>query len=65
MVNDKIVNDLVMEKKIYISPLMEVEQIDLTGLLMGSPVTPITPPGPSGAPRIQTPVLGNDSVPVF
>ena len=54
-----------MEKKIYISPLMEVEQIDVTGILMDSPALPTPPVGPSGAPRIQTPVLNGDSVPVF
>lgn len=44
---------------------MEVESIDLTGMLMESPVIPVPPVGPSGAPRIQTPVLNGDSVPVF
>ena len=55
-----------MEKKIYICPLIEVEQIGVTGMLMAvSPVIPTPPPGPSGAPRLQTPVLNGDSVPVF
>lgn len=42
-----------MEKKLYMSPLIEVENIALGGIIMESPVvpvTPITPPGPSGAP---------------
>ncbi len=49
-----------MEKKLYMSPLMEVEQINLTGMLMESPVTnPIPPVGPAGiAPRKRrTPVF--------
>lgn len=44
-----------MAKKLYNTPLMEVEQINLTGMLMESPVTPtnpVPPIGPSGvAPR--------------
>ena len=54
-----------MEKKLYSSPLIEVEQISLTGMLMESPALPTPPQGPSGAPLRKTPVLGNDSVPVF
>lgn len=54
-----------MEKKIYMNPLMEVEQIDLIGMLMVSPEVPTTPGGPAGAPLRKTPVLGNDSVQVF
>ena len=51
MVNDKIVNDF-MEKKIYITPLMEVQQINLTQCLLdGSPITPSIPVPPHpGAP---------------
>ncbi len=52
--------DKIMEKKLYMSPLMEVEQINLTGMLMESPVTnPIPPVGPAGiAPRKRrTPVF--------
>lgn len=40
-----------MEKKLYNSPLTEVEQINLTGMLMESPAIPTTPtppPGPAG-----------------
>lgn len=44
-----------MEKKLYMSPLIEVENIALGGIIMESPVvppvTPVTPPGPSGAPK--------------
>lgn len=54
-----------MKKKQYINPLTEVEQINLTGMLMESPALPVPPPGPSGAPLRKTPVLGNDSVQVF
>ena len=39
-----------MKKKNYIFPLIEVEQISLTGMLMESPTLPTPPPGPSGAP---------------
>ena len=35
-------------KKQYIIPLTEVEQINLTGMLMESPILPPTPPGPAG-----------------
>ena len=52
-----------MEKKIYMCPLIEVDQINLSGMLMESPVTPTPPPGP--APQRRAPVLGNDSVQVF
>ena len=43
-----------MEKKLYMSPLIEVDNIALGGIIMESPVVPvipITPPGPSGAPK--------------
>lgn len=53
-----------MKKKIYNSPLIEVEQISLTGILMESPDTP-TPPIHPGAPGRKVPALGNDSVQVF
>lgn len=49
-----------MEKKVYMMPLMEVEQINLTGMLMESPVTPIPtpPPGPAGiVSKHRTPVF--------
>lgn len=49
-----------MEKKIYITPLMEVEQINLSKCLLdGSPVDPrpLPPLGPSGAPMHRTPVF--------
>ena len=52
MVNNKMVNSI-MEKRLYNSPLVEVEQINLTGMLMESPVTPTKPtppPGPAGIP---------------
>lgn len=40
-----------MEKKLYMSPLIEVENIGFVGILMGSPNPLPTPPsGPSGAP---------------
>lgn len=39
-----------MEKKLYMSPLIEVENIALGGIIMESPTLPPTPPGPSGAP---------------
>ena len=68
MVNDKIVNDLVMEKKIYISPLTEVAKVNMsTVVLAGSPPDGVdpTPPIHPGAPRLQAPVLNGDSVPVF
>ena len=49
-----------MEKKVYISPLMEVEQINLSKCLLdGSPVVdphPVPPLGP-GAPKRRTPVF--------
>lgn len=49
-----------MEKKIYITPLMEVEQINLSKCLLdGSPVTPSPTPVPPhpGAPMRRTPVF--------
>ena len=48
-----------MEKKVYISPLMEVETISLSKCLLdGSSIaTPTPPPGPSGAPRHRTEVF--------
>lgn len=47
-----------MEKKLYNSPLMEVQQINLSSCILdGSPVTlPIPPIGP-GAQRRRTPVF--------
>lgn len=57
MVNDKMVNGF-MEKKIYITPLMEVQQVTLTQCLLdGSPVDPrpIPPIGP--APARRSPVF--------
>lgn len=55
MVNDKMVNGF-MEKKIYITPLMEVQQINLTQCLLdGSPIIPV-PPHP-GAPGRRSPVF--------
>lgn len=58
-----------MEKRIYISPLTEVEQINMsTAVLTGSPTDDWSMSGgPShpGAPKRIAPVLGNDSVPVF
>ena len=50
MVNDKMVNDF-MEKKIYNSPLMEIQQVNLTKCLLdGSPyLCPIPPIGPASA----------------
>ena len=53
-----------MEKKVYMCPLMEVEQINLSRcLLEGSDPKPV-PPHP-GVPQRHSPVLGNDSVQVF
>ncbi len=49
-----------MEKKIYISPLMEVANISLTQCLLdGSPVEDLlpTPPLGPGAPARQTPAF--------
>ncbi len=50
-----------MKKKQYITPLMEVEQINLSKCLLdGSPVVdphPVPPFGPSGAPQHRTPVF--------
>ncbi len=48
-----------MKKKQYITPLMEVEQINLSKcLLEGSPIlTPPTPPIGPGAPMHRTPVF--------
>ena len=50
-----------MEKKIYMTPLMEVETISLSRCLLdGSPTYPgpTPPPGPAGqAPRHRTPVF--------
>jgi hypothetical protein len=57
MVNDKMVNGF-MEKKIYITPLMEIQQVNLTQCLLdGSPVDPrpIPPIGP--APVRRSPVF--------
>jgi len=40
-----------MKKKLYNSPLIEVEKIDLsTSILVESPTLPLPPSGPSGAP---------------
>ena len=53
MVNDKMVNGF-MEKRLYMSPLMEVATISLSKCLLdGSPVVdphPVPPVGP-GAPK--------------
>ena len=62
MVNDKIVNDLVMEKKIYISPLVEVAKVNMNvPVLAGSPpddVDPVVPTHPgTGAPARNTPAF--------
>jgi hypothetical protein len=47
-----------MEKKIYITPLMEVEQINLSKCLLdGSPVDPLPVPPHPGAPMHRTPVF--------
>jgi hypothetical protein len=58
MVNDKMVNGF-MKKKIYITPLMEIQQVNLTQCLLdGSPVEdprPIPPIGP--APARRSPVF--------
>jgi hypothetical protein len=43
-----------MKKKLYNTPLIEVEQINLTGMLMESPViqsNPLPPSGPAGIPE--------------
>ena len=58
MVNDKMVNGF-MEKKIYITPIMEIQQVNLTQCLLdGSPVDPLpTPPIGPGAPKRRTPVF--------
>ncbi len=59
MVNDKMVNGF-MKKKIYNTPLTEVEKIYLgVSVLAGSPpdgTDPATPPHP-GAPKRRTPVF--------
>lgn len=58
-----------MNKKQYIFPLTEVEQINMsTAVLTGSPTDEWSMGGgPShpGAPKHIAPVLRNDSVPVF
>lgn len=58
-----------MKKQIYISPLTEVEQINMsTAVLTGSPTEEWgmgSGPSHPGAPKRIAPVLGNDSVPVF
>lgn len=48
-----------MEKKVYISPLMEVETISLSKCLLdGSPIATPTPPlGPAGTPARRTEVF--------
>lgn len=53
-----------MKKKIYSTPLMEVEQINLSKCLLdASPANsstdslPVTPPGPAGATQRRTPVF--------
>ena len=53
MITDYRISDLViMEKKLYISPLMEVETISLSSCLLDvSPALPVPPFGPSGAPK--------------
>ena len=70
MVNDKMVNGFMEKKnvinralaakKLYIAPLMEVSQINLSSCILdGSPVAeplPIPPLGP-GAPKRRTPVF--------
>jgi hypothetical protein len=56
----KVERTMNMEKKKYISPLMEVETISLCSCLMeGSPaITPPTPVPPHpGAPKHRTPVF--------
>ena len=57
MVNDKMVNGF-MEKKLYIAPLMEVSQINLSSCILdGSLVELPTPPIGPGAPKRRTPVF--------
>ena len=52
-----------MEKKQYIRPLVEAEQMTVGGFIMTS--VPLPPdPGSSMAPK-RVPTLGNDSVTVF
>ena len=48
-----------MEKKIYITPLMEIQQVNLTQCLLdGSPITPPIPVPPHpGAPGRRSPVF--------
>ena len=65
MVNDKIVNDLVMEKKQYINPSMEVVTLRGSYMMYGPASLPKDPFSmPKLAPN-TTPELPNDSVPVF
>ena len=59
-----------MEKKIYICPLTEVTKMSMSAaILTGSPTDEWSmgggPGHPGAAPKRITPVLGNDSVPVF
>ena len=61
-------NSMVMEKRIYATPLVEVEKISLSQcLLAGSPVAPV-PPHP-GAPARRAPGYptygSRNVVPVF
>lgn len=53
MANDKIVNDLVMEKKQYIIPFVEVELWNMQDVMKASELSPNLPddPGPVSAPE--------------
>ena len=49
-----------MEKKKYLSPLIEVEKLNFSGVLLASPQgddTPLPPMDPGLAPRRRTPVF--------
>ena len=63
MVNDKMVNGF-MEKKQYMSPLVEAQVMESAISIMRTSVELLNDPGQNSAPKL-VPKLGNDSVSVF
>ena len=63
MVNDKMLNGF-MEKKQYISPLVEAQSMESVIGIMKTSIEPGPDPGSLSAPK-RIPSLSNDSVQVF
>ena len=54
-----------MKKKIYVSPVMEINNLLSMDVTMQHAFGPANNPEHVGAPQRHSPVLGNDSVQVF